>query len=114
MEQALERVEDEVVGTNCCNVMCFGSPLFPQLLFTHTGKEYLTPSHLVEEVDSELQAHAGRITLVELVPVLGVDLNHIEAAAKTLCTKNKNIIEYAGQLITEYVSLPYIFMQIIV
>lgn len=50
----------------------------------------------------ELMSQGGRITLVDLTPILNLDFNHIETAARTLTQKKKTIIELGGQLITSW------------
>jgi len=74
-----------------------------QLLFTKSGREYVTPAHVVEELDMELVAAGGRVTLTDVAPLLGLDLTHVEVAAKTLLAKKgKKLTEVAGQVVADY------------
>ncbi len=72
------------------------------LIFSKSGREYVTPAQVVEEVEMELTSHNGRVTLVDLAPILNLDLNHIETAARALCAKKKSIVELSGQLLTSW------------
>ncbi len=49
----------------------------------------------------ELIAAGGRITLTDVAPLLGLDLHHVETAARTLCSRKK-IVDIAGQLVADY------------
>lgn len=55
-----------------------------RVIFTCDGKEYLTPEHLEKEIEEELILNGGRIELTQLVPILNVDLVHIEARSGDL------------------------------
>lgn len=74
------------------------------LIFTNDGREYLTPQHLIREIHDELIVHGGKVALTDLVPILNVDLNHIEDKAKELVTSSDGDITLVmGQLInTDY------------
>jgi len=72
-----------------------------KLLFTKSGREYVTPRYLEREVELEVSRAGGRVSLHELAPILDVDLAAIEAAAKALIARSKRLMELAGQLITE-------------
>lgn len=69
------------------------------LIFTQDGKEYLTPTQLVQEILGELYVHGGRINLVELSKVIGVDLGHITAHLNDVLKAQKDIHNVLGQLI---------------
>lgn len=74
-----------------------------QLIFTRSGREYVTPAQVVEELEMELVASGGRVTLTEVAATLNIDLTHVETAARALIAKKgKHIHELAGQLIAEY------------
>lgn len=75
------------------------------LIFTTDGKEYLTPSHLVHDIRSELYVSGGRVNLVELAKVIGVDLSHITAHLNDVLKGHKDIHSVLGQLIdTTYIN----------
>ena len=59
-----------------------------ELLHTTNGKEYVTEDKLVSELDGILKAHGGRLALVELPSLLGMDLVHCQAAAERLSRSN--------------------------
>uniref|UniRef100_A0A6P7GGM9 E3 UFM1-protein ligase 1 homolog n=1 Tax=Diabrotica virgifera virgifera TaxID=50390 RepID=A0A6P7GGM9_DIAVI len=69
------------------------------LIFTSDGKEYLTPAQLVSDIKGELYDHSGRINLVELAKIIGVDLAHINAHLNDVLKSNKDIQSVLGQLI---------------
>lgn len=71
------------------------------LVFTRSGKEYLTPSQLVSEIQDELLTRGGRVNLTDLPDYLNVALSHIEIALpKVLVDPSIKIIR--GELITDY------------
>jgi hypothetical protein len=69
------------------------------LIFTVDGKEFLTPSHLIQDIRNELYVSGGRINLVELAKIIGVDLAHITAHLKDVLKGQKDIHSVLGQLI---------------
>lgn len=69
------------------------------LIFSSDGKEYLTPSQLVSDIKSELYVSGGRINLVDLAKVIGVDLAHINAHINDVLKGQKDIHLVLGQLI---------------
>lgn len=69
------------------------------LIFTTDGKEYLTPSQLVNDIIGELYDNGGRINLVELAKNLNVDLTHINTVLNDLVRGQKVIQLILGQLI---------------
>lgn len=71
------------------------------MIFTTDGKEYLTPEHLLHEIETELYANNGRIYLYELSSILLIDISLIEQKANELVKKsNRRINLVLGQLIT--------------
>ena len=62
----------------------------------------MTPNQVVEEIEMELISQGGRVTLIDLAPILNIDFNHIEVAARTLVQKKKTIVELSGQLLTSW------------
>ncbi|KAG1674314.1 hypothetical protein FOA52_013503, partial [Chlamydomonas sp. UWO 241] len=72
------------------------------LLYTMNGREYLTTARLRSEVETCLRRAGGRLALVELPALLGVDLVHCERQAKNLVQASKgDMIEAQGELITQ-------------
>ncbi|KAG5873899.1 hypothetical protein JTB14_005510 [Gonioctena quinquepunctata] len=69
------------------------------LIFTSDGKEYLTPSQLVSDIRGELYDNGGRINLVELAKIIGVDLAHINTHLNEVLKGHKEIQSILGQLI---------------
>ncbi len=72
------------------------------VLFTTNGKEYLTPRQLKREVEDEILAHGGRVNIVELPPVLNVDLPHIERVVEALLREQGGLMLVQGELITDW------------
>lgn len=71
------------------------------VIFTTDGKEYITPEHLLSEVETELYANNGRIYLHELSANLLVDISLIEQKATELTKRSPGRIALVlGQLIT--------------
>lgn len=70
-----------------------------ELIFTSDGKEYLTSSQLINDIQNELYVAGGRINLVELAKIIGVDLAHINAHINEVLKGRKDIHNILGQLI---------------
>lgn len=68
------------------------------LIFTTDGKEYLTPSQLVQDIHGEVYDNGGRANLIELAKAINVDLAHITAHVNKV-THGHNIHNILGQLI---------------
>ncbi|GIY39049.1 e3 UFM1-protein ligase 1 [Caerostris darwini] len=71
-----------------------------EVIFTTDGKEYLTPGRLLKEIRDELYVHGGRINLVDLAQIIGVDFNHVESKANEFLNSEPNTCMVLGQLIT--------------
>ncbi|KAI6181110.1 Component of oligomeric Golgi complex 2 [Aphelenchoides besseyi] len=71
------------------------------VVVTANGKEYVTKKHLVTEVQNECLAANGRVNLTDLVPILRVELDHIDAAASTLAADQPDdFVLCAGDLVS--------------
>lgn len=71
-----------------------------ELIYTCDGREFLTPAHLIKEIEDEIYVNGRRMQLHELASNLKVDYQHIENKAKELAKEKPN--EYSvilGQLI---------------
>lgn len=76
-----------------------------ELIFSSDGKEYITPTQLVQDIKGELYDNRGRVNLVELSKSLGVDLAHINAHLNDILKGQKDIQLVLGQLIdSSYIS----------
>lgn len=74
-----------------------------ELLHTINGKEYLTQDGLKAEVASQLRAAGGRVALVELPALLGVDSVHCERQAAAIAAESRGeVVEVQGELIATY------------
>lgn len=72
---------------------------FVDLIFTSDGKEYLTPSQLVNDILGELYVNGGRVNFVQLSKSIGVDLSHITGHINEIIHENQDIHTLLGQLI---------------
>lgn len=71
-----------------------------ELIYTCDGKEFLTPDHLLKEIQDETYMNGGRVHLHDLASTLNVDYQHIENKAKELAKERSD--EYSlvlGQII---------------
>eukprot|EP00871_Galdieria_phlegrea_P003046 jgi/Galph1/3742/GphlegSOOS_G2388.1 len=68
------------------------------VLYTQDGREYLTFEQLERETLQELSAHGGRLNLMDLVSLLGVDITYIETAVQQLLKTNKHLLLEQGEL----------------
>lgn len=72
-----------------------------EVIFTNDGKEYLTPDHLLREIEDELYANGGRVSISDLVTSLSVDFVHCEAKSSQLSRTNHGEISLVlGQLVS--------------
>ncbi|KAK9871377.1 hypothetical protein WA026_011632 [Henosepilachna vigintioctopunctata] len=69
------------------------------LIFTTDGKECLTPDQLLKDMQDELYINGGRINLVDLAKIIGVDLAHINNHVNLLLKNQKSVHLVLGQLI---------------
>ena len=73
------------------------------VLFTNDGKEYLTADHLKYEIEGELYAAGGRISIPDLVSILNVDYSYAEATANQIARNSGGEINIVlGQLVSRY------------
>ena len=73
-----------------------------KVIYSLSGKEYITPKQLQREILDELFVAGGRINIVDLQPVLNVDLGHIEEQSKALVHNDRTIQLIQGELIANY------------
>ncbi len=72
-----------------------------ELLYTLTGREYLTVNRLRKEILDALRQAGGRLALVELPTIVGVDYVHCERQAAVVVSESSGSVqEVNGELIT--------------
>lgn len=69
------------------------------IIFTNDGKEYVTPQHLEKEIKDELYIHDGKVSLVDLVQILNVNLSQITRVVTEMEKHDKGLKVILGQLI---------------
>jgi len=69
---------------------------------TLDGKEYVTPKQLEYEIKDELTDHSGRINILELQPLLNIDLSRIESKISEMVKRDKKLRVVNGDLIAKY------------
>lgn len=72
------------------------------VIFSSNGREYITPKQLEVEIQDEILQHRGRINVVELQPLLNVDMAHIEKKVNDLVKKDRRLQLVEGELISNY------------
>lgn len=87
---------------NCIElVMKLQSLKLIDLIFTRSGKEYLTSSQLTLEISDELLSRGGRVNIIDLPDALNVELYHIQSAIPQVL--NPPAIRLVrGELLTDY------------
>ncbi|KAK9127175.1 hypothetical protein Syun_015972 [Stephania yunnanensis] len=70
------------------------------LLHTVSGKEYITPDQLRLEMMMEIDK-SGRVSLIELADVVGVDLYHIEKQAQCIVVDGSGLMLIQGEIIAQ-------------
>jgi len=73
-----------------------------EVIYTLNGREYVTPKQLELEIQDELLRHQGRLNVIDLQPLLNVDLNHIQRKVDEIVKKNKQLQLVDGELIANY------------
>ncbi|XP_020574394.1 E3 UFM1-protein ligase 1 homolog isoform X2 [Phalaenopsis equestris] len=70
------------------------------LLHTVSGKEYITTEQLQSEIVAEIRK-SGRVSLIDLSDVLGVDLYHIEKHGQLVVASSPGLMLVNGEIISE-------------
>ncbi|CAN4119993.1 unnamed protein product [Withania somnifera] len=69
------------------------------LLHTISGKEYITPEQLRNEIVAEIR-RLGRISLIDLADSTGVDLYHVEKQAQYVVSHDSSLTLINGEIIS--------------
>eukprot|EP00887_Chlorella_sp_A99_P000841 scaffold5.g841.t1 len=73
-----------------------------ELLHTTNGREFITRERLQEEVRAAVDQAGGRVALVDLPSLLGVDLAHCERAAEAVvASANGDLLAAQGELFSQ-------------
>ncbi|ONK62365.1 uncharacterized protein A4U43_C07F3130 [Asparagus officinalis] len=70
------------------------------LLHTVSGKEYITPGQLRQEIEAEIE-RTGRISVIDLSDVIGVDLYHVEKQAQGIVGRDSGLMIVNGEIISD-------------
>ncbi|KAI4382356.1 hypothetical protein MLD38_008330 [Melastoma candidum] len=70
------------------------------LLHTVSGKEYITPDQLRQEMVAEVEK-LGRVSLIDLSEITSVDLYHVEKQAHVVITDNPGLMLIQGEIISQ-------------
>ncbi|KAK1373663.1 E3 UFM1-protein ligase 1-like [Heracleum sosnowskyi] len=71
------------------------------LLHTVSGKEYITPDQLRHEIEVEIKKR-GRVSLIDLADIIGVDLYHVEKQAQNIVSNDSLLMLINGEIITTF------------
>ncbi|CAI8608903.1 unnamed protein product [Vicia faba] len=71
-----------------------------ELLHTASGKEYITLDQLRNEMVTEVK-RLGRISVIDLADVTGVDLYYVEKLAQSIITDHGELMLTQGEIVTE-------------
>lgn len=69
------------------------------LLHTTSGKEYITPEQLRKEMEAEI-GKLGRVSLIDLADITGVDLYHLEKQAEHIVSNDSTLMLINGEIIS--------------
>lgn len=73
------------------------------LIFTKSGREYLTHKQLVIEIEDEIVARGGRLNVIDLPEVLSVDLVHIQSKLPGIVSASDGATRLVrGEILTDY------------
>ncbi|KAK4255002.1 hypothetical protein QN277_008065 [Acacia crassicarpa] len=70
------------------------------LLHTVSGKEYITPEQLRNEMVAEIKK-LGRVSLIDLADATGVDLYHVEKQAQQVIKDHPEMMLIQGEIMSE-------------
>ncbi|XP_028775796.1 E3 UFM1-protein ligase 1 homolog [Neltuma alba] len=70
------------------------------LLHTVSGKEYITPEQLRNEMVAEIKKQ-GRVSLIDLADATGVDLYHVEKQAQHVIKDHLDMMLVQGEIMSE-------------
>ncbi|KAH9701045.1 E3 UFM1-protein ligase 1-like [Citrus sinensis] len=70
------------------------------LLHTVSGKEYITPEQLRHEIMTEIKK-VGRVSLIDLADITGVDLYHVEKQAEQVVSGDPGLMLIQGEIISQ-------------
>uniref|UniRef100_A0A2P2K1N6 Uncharacterized protein MANES_04G029200 n=1 Tax=Rhizophora mucronata TaxID=61149 RepID=A0A2P2K1N6_RHIMU len=70
------------------------------LLYTVSGKEYITPEQLRQEIVTEIKK-LGRVSLIDLADITGVDLYHVEKQAHQVVSDDPELTLIQGEIISQ-------------
>lgn len=89
---------------NCVElVMKLQSLKLVDLIFTRSGKEYLTHKQLIIEIEDELLARGGRVNVIDLPDALNVELFHIQSKIPQIIAASDDSTRLVrGELLTDY------------
>lgn len=65
------------------------------------ASRYITPAQLEREIKDSLLEHGGRIAILELQPLLNVELDHIERKVAEMVKTDTELHFVDGELITK-------------
>uniref|UniRef100_A0A7N0RA85 E3 UFM1-protein ligase 1 homolog n=1 Tax=Kalanchoe fedtschenkoi TaxID=63787 RepID=A0A7N0RA85_KALFE len=71
-----------------------------ELLHTVSGKEYITPDKLRSELVEEIKKR-GRISVIDLADMVGVDLYHVEKQAEVIVSEDPGLMMVHGEIISQ-------------
>ncbi|CAH9075065.1 unnamed protein product [Cuscuta europaea] len=69
------------------------------LLHTVSGKEFITPEHLRNEIVGQIK-ELGRVSLIDLASTIGVDLYHVEKQSEHVVSKDASLMLINGEIIS--------------
>ncbi|KAL7115621.1 hypothetical protein ACP275_04G193700 [Erythranthe tilingii] len=69
------------------------------LLYTTSGKEYITPEQLRSEIVSEINKR-GRASLIDLADTTGLDLYHVEKQSQHVVSNDSSLMLNNGEIIS--------------
>lgn len=73
------------------------------LIFTRSGKEYLTHKQLFIEIEDEILARGGRVNVIDLPEALNVELFHIQSKIPEIVSASDGSTSLVrGELLTDY------------
>mmetsp|Transcript_36436 Transcript_36436/g.145564 ORF Transcript_36436/g.145564 Transcript_36436/m.145564 type:complete len:711 (-) Transcript_36436:1373-3505(-) len=99
----LEGTTTRMSETNCVELV---SKLLQagriDVVFTVSGREYLTRERVRSEIADEVVKHGGRLNVVEAAALIGVDLHHVEVELKRYFEENgESARRIQGDIITD-------------
>ena len=98
----MEETKHKLVERNCIEILLkLKSTEAIDIIYTKSGKEYVTPQQLRKEMEQLIVERGGRVTMVEMGPELDVDTSNIQTTLSDLLGSSQALSKVSGEIISK-------------